>query len=109
MKKKESRYLIRVSSDRPEERSVVTGALYIGGEASSLQLVDQPAPFELSGTGRVVSGMFRSSVDSNRVHVKVLASDSEAPPQLAKMAVGRTVLLGEELARGTSLFVRTAP
>ena len=109
MEGRQSRYVIRVSSDHPEDRSPVTGALYIGGESSSMQLVNEPAPFELTGAGRVVSGMFRSAIATNRVHVEVLASDSEAPPQRAMMAVGRTVLLGDQLLRGTSRFVRTAP
>ena len=59
MEVKESRYVIRVSSDHPEDRTPVTGALYIGGESSTMQLVDEPVPFELTGAGHVVSGMFR--------------------------------------------------
>jgi len=105
----ESRYIIRVTSDHPEDRSPITGALYIGGADSSLRLVNEAAPFELSGTGRVISGMFRSPSADNRVRVEVLASDSDTTPMPALAAVGRTVLLGDHLAQGLSRFIRTAP
>jgi hypothetical protein len=100
-------YRIRIdaASGEPIE---VQGAIYGGGDAA-ITLIHGLTPLEVATRGKVVSGMVQSVDASMQVMVDVLAENADSTLRRVMAARARTVLLGDNLVRGTSKFIRGAP
>jgi hypothetical protein len=103
------RYVIRVTGVEPHAHTAVVGAVYLSGNPAGVHLVTQPTPFEVSGPAQIVSGMLQAADPTQQILVEVLRGDGQQDPGRVTMARARTVLLGEQLLRESSRFIRGAP
>lgn len=101
-------YRIRIGPAVGDAPIAVHGAIY-GGDDGAMTLFDGLTPLDVEASGSVLSGMVQAVDRDTHVRVDVFAAAADEEPHCVMGAKAHTVLLGDNLLRGTSTFIRGAP
>ena len=101
-------FTIRVYTPDPSGRPIDVRAAVYGSGTGTIELISGVTPLEVATTGHTLMGMVQAVDTTTQVMVDVFTNTHDASPQLLMRARSRTVLLGDQLLRGTGCFIRGA-
>jgi len=96
-------FQLRVESATPGRAIRVRGALWVGGSARRVEIVDQATPYQLTAIGNIVNGIFEAEQNAQiRVDLLDVTTGRQRLQRTAE-----TVVLAQGLAPSTeSAFIR---